>query len=72
MSDLQTYLSKVSSGEIPVPAKDATAEDVVASAKALGYTFTVEELSNTTTGDDLDEAGGGSCYFNMADIHFDS
>ena len=68
MSDLQTYLSKVSSGEIPVPAKDATAEDVVASAKALGYTFTVEELSNATTGLDLDEAGGG-CNFNTGCIN---
>tara|TARA_S200000501_G_C20800494_1_gene733789 strand:- start:1080 stop:1289 length:210 start_codon:yes stop_codon:yes gene_type:complete len=68
MSDLQTYLSKVSSGEIQALSKDATPEDVVASAKALGYTFTVEELSSASTGDDLDEAGGG-CNFNMGDIN---
>ena len=67
-SDIQVYLSKLTSGEIPHPGAGSTPEEIVASAKAAGFTFTVEDLASHAD-DDLDQGGGGSCYFNTGCIN---
>ena len=66
-SEIQVYLSKLTSGEIPHPGAGSTPEEIVASAKAAGFTFTVEDLASHAD-DDLDQ-GGGSCYFNTGCIN---
>ena len=63
-SEIQVYLSKLTSGEIPHPGAGSTPEEIVASAKAAGFTFTVEDLASHADDDDLDQGGGGGCYFN--------
>ena len=67
-SDIQVYLSKLTSGEIPHPGPDSTPEEIVESAKSAGFTFTVEDLAAHAE-DDLDQGGGGSCYFNTGCIN---
>ena len=68
-SDIQTYLSKLTSGEIAHPGKDATPQDIVNAAKAAGFNFTVDDLTKHAEDAELDSAGGGSCYFNTGDMH---
>ena len=67
---IKAYLEALTKGTISHPGPNATPEEILKSAKAAGFEFTIEELAAHGGDDsDLDAGGGGSCYFNTGDMH---